>query len=264
VKITLDSAALVKSGAVPAKYADKVLGSLDIDIRSNSLLKNDLMLLDFLAKNKFKRPIYFGSPAGVQSFDVSPYCFMEGYVYRFLPVKAEGDDFIKRVGSVNDVSSYDILMNKCKWGNLADPRVYVDPESYRNTFLPKQNFMRLAKVLVAESKNDMAIKVCDRVQEVFPDNKIHFDYYMIEFVDVYYRAGAIDKGNKLANRLIEIYEQNVDYYSSLNPEFRNQYSDDMNMAFSFFDYMKQIAIQNNQTAIVQRIEKYMNSKKGLM
>jgi tetratricopeptide (TPR) repeat protein len=222
------------------------------------------MLLDFLAKNKFKRPVYFGSPAGVQSFDISPYCFMEGYVYRFLPVKAEGPDFIKRVGSVNSDASYDILMNKCKWGNLADPRVYVDPESYRNTFLPKQNFMRLAKALVAEGKNDMAVKVCDRVQEAFPDNKVHFDYYMIEFVDVYYKAGAIEKGNKLANRLIQIYEQNLDYFSALNPEFRTQYNDDVNMAFSFFDYMKQIAAQSNQTSIVQHIDKYLSSKKGMM
>jgi tetratricopeptide (TPR) repeat protein len=237
---------------------------VDLDIRPNSLYKNDLMLLDFLAKNKFKRPIYFGSPASIQAFDVSPYCFMEGYVYRFMPAKAEGPDYIKRVGAVDTDNSYDILMNKCKWGNLAAPKVYVDPESYRETFLPKQNFMRLAKGLVAEGKNDMAVKVCDRVQEIFPDNKVHFDYYMIQFVDVYYQAGAFDKGNKLAERLIKIYEQNVDYFSALNPEFRNQYDEDMNMAFSFFDYMKQIATQYKQTAIVDQVDKYLNSKKGMM
>jgi hypothetical protein len=87
---------------------------------------------------------------------------------------------------------------------------------------------------------------------------------MIEFVDVYYKAGAIEKGNKLANRLIQIYEQNLDYFSALNPEFRTQYNDDVNMAFSFFDYMKQIAAQSNQTSIVQHIDKYLSSKKGMM
>jgi tetratricopeptide (TPR) repeat protein/uncharacterized membrane protein YhhN len=264
IRITVDSASLVKNGIVPAKYADKVVSSVELDIRTNSMYKNDLMLLDFLAKNKFKRPIYFGSPASIKSIDVSPYCFMEGYVYRFMPAKAEGNDFIKRVGTVNSDASYDILMNKCKWGNLTDPKVYVDPESYRNTFLPKQNFMRLAKSLQLEGRNEEAIKVCDRVQEIFPDNKVHFDYYMIQFVDVYYRAGAFEKGNKLANRLIKIYEQNVDYISALKPEFRSQYEEDMNMAFSFFDYMKQIATQNNQTAITQQIEKYLSSKKGMM
>ncbi len=264
VKISVDSAALVNGGLVPAKYAGSILSSVDLDINTDRLLKNDLMLLDFLAKNKFKRPIYFGSPAGVKSFDVSPYCFMEGYVYRFLPVKADGPDFIKRMGSVNSDTSYNILMNKCKWGNLADPRVYVDQESYRNTFLPKQNFARLAKTLIAEGKNDMAVKVCDRIQEIFPDNKVHFDYYMIEFVEVYFKAGAMEKGNKLTNRLLQIYEQNVDYYTALNPEFRTQYSDDMNMAFSIFDYLKQIATQYNQTSIVQHIDKYLSSKKGLI
>lgn len=188
---------------------------------------------------------------------------MEGYVYRFLPVKAEGSDFIKRVGSVNSDASYDILMNKCKWGNLADPRVYVDPESYRNTFLPKQNFMRLAKTLIAEGKNDMAVKACDRVQEVFPDNKIHYDYYMLDFVDVYYKAGAFEKGNKLANRLLQIYEQNLDYISTLSTEFQGNYSEDKNLALSVIDYIKQMAGQYNQSAIIKSIDNYQNQKKGL-
>lgn len=263
VKISVDSASIVKSGAVPAKYAGKVLSSVDLDINTNTLGKNDLMLLDFLAKNKFKRPVYFGSPAGVQSFDVSPYCFMEGYVYRFLPVKAEGTDFVKRMGGVDSDASYNILMNKCKWGNLADPRVYVDPESYRNTFLPKQNFMRLAKTLIAEGKNDMAVKACDRVQEVFPDNKVHFDYYMIDFVEVYYKAGAFEKGNKLASRLLQIYEQNLDYISTLSPEFQGNYSEDKNLALSVIDYIKQMAGQFNQSSIIKSIDKYQGASKSL-
>jgi len=264
VKITLDSALLIKKGAVPAKYADKVLSSLEFDIRSNYIAKNDLMLLDFLAKNKFKRPVYFVNPASIRSVDFTKFSYLNGFVYRFLPLTTDTADHNNRLGYVDTESSYDILMNKCKWGNLTDPKVYVDPESFRNTLAPKQNFMRLAQKLVAEGKNDQAIKVCDYVQQIFPDSKIHFDYYMIEFVDVYYKAGAIEKGNKLANRLIQIYEQNVDYFSSLNPEFRNQYSEDMNMAFSFFDYLKQIATQHNQNSIVQHINKYLSSKKGLM
>ena len=195
--------------------------------------------------------------------DVDKYCYQEGFIYRFMPVKPDERDYIKGVGSVNSDASYDILMNKCKWGNLADPDVYVDPESYRSTFAPKQNFMRLAKSLLAEGKNDQAVKVCDYVQQIFPDNKIHYDYYMVEFVNTYYAAGAFDKGNKLANRLLQIYEQNLDYISSLSPEFRAYYEEDQNIAFSVLDYVKQISAQYNQTAISGRIDKYLDSKKRL-
>lgn len=263
VKITVDSASMVKKGIVPAYMADKVVSSVEWDIKSNYLYKNDLMLLDFLAANKFERPVYFASPSSISdAVDVDKYCYQEGFVYRFMPVKPDDGDFIKGVGSVNAESSYDIFMNKCKWGNLSDPKVYVDRESYRNTMIPKQNFARLARKLAAQGKSDSAVKVCDYVQQIFPDNKIAFDYYMIQFVDVYYRAGAFEKGNKLANRLIDIYTQNVDYYLSLDQKFRGNFEDDINEAFGFFNSMKQIAEQNNQKDIVAKVDKFLNQRMG--
>ena len=265
VRITVDSASMVKNGIVPANLADRVVGTVEWDIKSNLLYKNDLMLLDFLAKNKFKRPVYFVSPGAMSdAVDVDKYCYQEGFIYRFMPVKPDDRDFIKGVGSVNSLASYDILMNKCKWGNLNLPGVYVDPESNRNVMMPKQDFARLARKLVIENKNDSAVKVCDYVQQIFPNNKIHFDYYMIQFVDVYYKAGAFEKGNKLAEKLMHIYQQNTDYYLSLNPEFRVNFDDDLGEAFGFFNSMKQIADQYNQKVISQKVDTFLNARAGAM
>jgi hypothetical protein len=196
--------------------------------------------------------------------DVDKYCYLEGYVYRFLPVKQDEQDYIKGMGSVNSLITYDVLMNKSKWGNLNAPGVYVDRESVRNIMPAKQNFYRLARKLTLENKNDSAVKVCDYVQQIFPDNKVHFDYYMIQFVDIYYRAGAFDKGNKLGERLFAIYQQNLDYYLSLNPEFRGNYDEDINEAFGLFNTLKQIAEQFDQKTLAQKVDKYMNERSGLM
>ena len=265
VKITVDSASMVKNGIVPANLADRVVSTVEWDIKSNYLYKNDLMLLDFLAKNRFKRPVYFVSPAALSdAVDVDKYCYQEGFIYRFMPLKPDDRDFNKGVGSVNSLASYDILMNKCKWGNLNLPGVYVDPESRRNVAMPKQDFARLARKLVIENKNDSAVKVCDYVQQIFPNNKIHFDYYMIQFVDVYYRAGAFEKGNKLAEKLMYIYQQNTDYYLSLSPEFRVNFDEDLNEAFGFFNSMKQIADQYDQKVISQKVDKFLNARAGVM
>jgi hypothetical protein len=265
VRITLDSASLVKDGIVPANLADKVVGNVEWDIKSNYLYKNDLMLLDFLAKNKFKRPVYFVSPSAMSdAVDVDKYCYQEGYVYRFLPVNPDDRDYIKGMGSVNSDVTYDVLMNKSKWGNLNAPGVYVDRESMRNIMPAKQNFYRLARKLTIENKNDSAVKVCDYVQQIFPDNKISFDYYMIQFVDVYYKAGAFDKGNKLAERLFKIYQQNLDYFLSVDTKFRGNFDEDINEAFSLFNTLKQIAEQYNQKDLAQRVEKYMNERTGVL
>jgi hypothetical protein len=220
------------------------------------------MLLDFLASNQFKRPIYFASPSSVSdAVDVDKYCYLDGFVYRFLPVKADAD-YIQGLGSVNSDVSYDVLMNKCKWGNLADPRVYVDRESYRNSMIPKQNFVRLGKKLASEGKLDSAIKVCDYVQKIFPDNKIHYDIYMSQFVEVYYLSNAFEKGNILANRLLDIYEENIKYISSLDSEFRGNYEEDLNQAYGLFSLLKQFAEQYNQPKILDRIDKFQKSRPG--
>lgn len=262
IKITLDSTQFVKNGIIPAQFADRAVGTINLDIKPNYLYKNDLMLLDFIANNQFKRPIYFASPASIGSVDFSNYCFLDGFVYRFMPAKAQGSDFYRGYGSVDVNGSYDVLMNKCQWGNLADPKVYVDRESYRNSMIPKQNFARLASKLVEVGNKDSAVKVCDRLQEIFPDNKIHFDYYYLQFVNIYYQAGAFDKGNKLANRLFEIYEQNTNYIYSLKPPFRDNYSDDLNDAYTFFTTLKQFAGQYGQTAMADRADKMLKQRFG--
>ena len=149
--IPVDSAYMVKNGLVPKNMQGSIVESVNWDVKSNYLYKNDLMLLDFLATNMWKRPIYFASPSSVSDvLDVDKYCHQEGFVSRFLPVLAKG--YVEGLGGMDAVGSYDILLNKCKWGNLDDPKVYVDRESYRNSMIPKQNFIRLARQLLDEGK----------------------------------------------------------------------------------------------------------------
>jgi tetratricopeptide (TPR) repeat protein len=263
VKITVDTANLVKDGIVPKELAGKVVPEITWDIRTNYLYKNDLMLLDFLAKNKFNRPVYFASPSSINdAVNVDKYCFQEGFVYRFLPAYNDTGDYVPGLGSVNSEASFDILLHKCNWGNLADPGVYVDRESYRNTMIPKQNLARLARKLSQEGKFDKAVQVCDYVQKIFPDEKIHFDYYMIQFVESYYMAGAFDKGNKLAEKLVSIYEQNTSYIASLDPQFRANYEDDLNQAMGFFGALQQIADQYKQEKVSKRVEAFLNKTMG--
>jgi hypothetical protein len=252
-KLTIDSADIMNKGAVPAHMADQIVPVIEWNVRQNYLYKNDLMLLDLIATNNWERPIYFANPSSLNKvLDVEEYCHLEGFVYKFMPVKAE--NFIPGVGGVHADASYDIFMNKCKWGNLKDPDVYVDRESYRNSIIPKQNFMRTAEAMVQKGENEKAIELLDRCLEEFPDEKITFDMYMIPFADVYYSAGAIEKGNALTERIFEIYSQNIAYYNRLNNRLFKYFESDFNQALGVMQKLSIMAQMNDQEELHMKID----------
>jgi len=263
LKLTVDREKALKNGIVPQRFANRILKDVRWDIKSNYMYKNDIMLLDFLANNDWKRPIYFASPSTVSNaFNVEKYCQMEGWVYKFMPLQS--DKSSDEMGPVDTYESYDILMNKCKWGNLNNPKVLVDRESMRNSQIPRTNFMRLAQALVIENKKDSAIKVLDRCLEVFPDSKVPFDIYMSPIPEIYYRAGAMQKGNKMVEVLAKIYEDNLNYYFSLPTKFSDNYDNEKQQNLSVLHRLAVVSKQFNQTQLSNKIENYVNQKIKLM
>jgi hypothetical protein len=231
VRLTVDSAKAVRNGIVPEYMADSIVPVVEWEIKSNYLYKNDLMLLDFLASNNWERPLYFASPSSVSKIlAIDKYCHQTGVVYKFIPVLAE--DYIPGLGGVDTKASYDILMNKCKWGNLNQPGVYVDRESYRNSMMHKQNFLRLAQALVNKGKNTEAIAVADRCIKEFPNEKMTFDYYMLPLAEVYYLAGDTVRANNFMKTVAGIYIGNLTYYASVSPEFSSYYQDDKMQSYA--------------------------------
>ncbi len=253
LKLNIDSAAIVRNNVVPENMQDKIVPSIEWEVRQNYLYKNDLMLLDIIATNNWERPIYFANPNSLNKvLGVEQYCHLEGMVYKFMPVKAE--NFVKGVGGVNAEACYDVFMDKSNWGNLNKPGVYVDRESARNSIIPKQNFMRAAEALVQKGENEKAIALLDRGLEAFPDSKISFDMYMIPFADAYYAAGATEKGNAIVERIFEIYNQNVNYYNRLNDRLAKYFESDFNQALGVIQRLAMMARNNEQVELHQRID----------
>lgn len=261
VKITVDSAACVKYGIVPKHLHGKMVDSICWTIKANQLYKNDVMLLDLLASNDWKRSLYFAAPSSVNHVAaIDSFCMVQGWVYKFMPVKADSADYIQGMGGVDAITSYDILQNKCKWGNLSDPHVYVDPESLNNTIRPRTNIMRVAKTLIAEGKKEQAIAVMDTYIKNFPDSKVPFDMYMLPYAEFYYEAGAIDKANRLMERLAEISSQNLDYYYSFTGAYRQYFEQDIQTALGILRRMSMVASDYHQTQLAAKMDTLFNMK----
>ncbi len=253
LKITVNKQELLDKGIVPPEMADRIVPEISWHVKQSYLYKNDLMLLDLVASNNWERPIYFTSPSAVEGvLDVDKYCQLEGIVYRFLPVEAK--HYIKGLGGINTDEAYDLLVNKARWGNLNDPKVYVDPESRRNSVMPRQNYFRLAQALVDENKPDSAITALDTCQKYFPNNKLTYDIYSLPLVETYYDAGAMEKGNAAATILANNFEADLEYYASLDPYFKDYYQQETQRAFAVLQQLSMLARQNKQTEEAEKID----------
>ena len=186
------------------------------------------MLLDLIATNNWTRPIYFATPSSVSDFlNIEDYCFLEGSVYRFMPVKGD----TKRGGVLTD-ETYDKIMNKFVFGNLNDKRVYVDKESAGMVLYMRNNIARLAQALLSEGKKDKAIKVLDKGVAMMPDYVVPFDLYMIGYAEIYFRCGENKKANDIMDVVGNAYNQDLEYYMSVEPEYARFFSEDMQQALS--------------------------------
>ncbi len=93
IRIPIDKNTIIQNKVVAAKFNDSIVPYIDLDIKGNALYKNRLMMLDVLANNNWKRPIYF-SPGAFDDEDylwLKNYLQLEGMVYKLVPIQTKID-----------------------------------------------------------------------------------------------------------------------------------------------------------------------------
>jgi hypothetical protein len=259
VKITVDKEAVLKYGIVPSYFKDKIADSVCWTIKKNYLTKNDIMNLDIIASNKWKRPLYYTAIASVKDyFDVDKYCMVEGWVYKFMPVKADSQDYYPSIGGIDALNSYDILMHKSAWGNVNDPRVYIDPETRNSALRPKMNMLRISQSLIRLGEKKKALDIMDLFFKNFPLQQYSVDMDDVYFTDLYYKTGQFDKANKLVENISKIYSENLEYYYSFSGNFIDAYKEDIQYALEMIHNLQVMASRNNQDKLSKQMENLFN------
>jgi hypothetical protein len=224
IRIPIDKNTIIKNKVVAEKYFDSIVPYIDIDIKGNALYKNRLMMLDILANNNWKRPIYFSGGA----FDNEDYLWMKDYlqldgmVYKLVPIKTpiDKESGPMDMGQIDADKMYANVM-KWDWGNSDSNKIYHDPETRRNSITYRTNLARLMDKLIAEGKNDRAEKIIDLAMTKMPLDK--FNYYSViePFAKGYYEIGEKEKARQLLEKLMTKYKENLNYYGSLNSSEQN-------------------------------------------
>jgi len=218
IRIPVDKNTIIQNKVVAAKYNDSIVSYIDIDIKGNALYKNRLMMLDLVANNNWKRPIYF-SPGAFEDEDylwMKNYLQLEGMIYKLVPIKTTINKDVNPMdmGGLDADKMYSIVM-KWDWGNSKGD-IYHDPETRKNSISYRSVLSRLMDKLIAEGKLDKAKKVIDLSLTEMPVEK--FGYYsMVEpFARGYYEVGEKAKAQQLLKKLIGKYHENLNYYGTLS------------------------------------------------
>ena len=237
LKITVDKAKVLANGTVPLKDSALIVPEIRWTLkgeqggdRNERIYKNSMMVLDLLANNNWERPVYFASTVAPDNYlNLTEYFQMDGMAYRFVPLRAS------QTGGIDADKLYDKMMNQFRWGNISDPKVYLDETILRLLSLFRGNFARLANALIMENKNDSAIMALDRAYEVIPTYQLSLNYYDLSHVEYYYMAGAKEKGNALAEELFKVTKDELDYFLSFPKELQNSIRGELqNRKYVFF------------------------------
>jgi hypothetical protein len=229
IRIPVDKNTIIKNKVVSSIYNDSIVPFIDLDVKGSAMYKNRLMMLDVLANNNWKRPIYFtgGSFGDDDYLWMKDYLQLDGLVYKLVPIKTPVDKENRfDMGQIDSDKMYDLVM-KWEWGNGDLTTIYHDPETRKNSISYRTNMARLMEQLINEGKIDKAKKIIDLALTKMPMD--YYGYYtMVEpFAGGYYEVGEKAKARQLLERIMTKYKQNLTYYSGIQPSIQNGIASDI-------------------------------------
>jgi len=200
---------------VPAEYHNKIVDEVKWNLKGNGLYKNKLMVLDILANFNWERPIYFAITVGRDNFmGLEKYFQLEGLAYRLVPYIANASD--GQTGEINTEIMYENLMNKFQWGGLNNSDLYFDETNTRMVMNYRNNYARLAENLFSKGDTSRAVQVIDKCLSEFPREVVNLTYFTIPIIDLYYKAGEIQKGDALYAIMIDDYLTEYKYLADFD------------------------------------------------
>jgi hypothetical protein len=260
--IDVDSSKVLSNGTVKNYYKDRLISPIIWEYSEGDAFKGDLAIMDLISTNKWTRPIYYSTTVPSNQYKgLEKYFIQEGLAYRVAPVKTDKPEQ-GEFGMIDPIVMYDNMMNKFKWGNAADPKVYLDENNKRMFSNFRRIFGTLGKELILRGDTAKAIEVAHRGLEIVPAKKMPYDFFTVGIAEVLINAGKAEEGTKLLNDIIIYSKEYLDYAISLNPEDRYglEYPMGINMQAMLDIYNMAVRLKLN--AITLSIEPEINKYYG--
>jgi len=215
IRVPVNKKNVLESGLVKEKDAHLIVDYIDIDLPTNAIGKNRILMLDILANNDWKRPLYFSGG----SFDNGEYLWMKEYLqldglaYKLVPIKTKNKSPYD-MGRIDSDLMYDVVKN-WEWGNSGSSEIYHDPQTRTQAISYRGNLARLTEQLISENKIDKAKDIIDITMTNLPLDYFGYYAFVEPFVDGYYKVGETEKARALFQQIKTKYQESLTYYSTL-------------------------------------------------
>ncbi|SMB87981.1 hypothetical protein SAMN00120144_1122 [Hymenobacter roseosalivarius DSM 11622] len=210
--LPIDKEKVKRLGIIPQERESHLVDRMEWSMGKQYLDKSKLVILDILASNDWRRPVYFANAVAQQEgMGLEPYLQLEGMAYRILPCR-NPDPQPQRVGYVARQLTYDSLMNKFAYRNLNNPKVYYDEINRRTLAQYRDKFGQLAQAYLHAGEPLKAKEVALRCLQVMPDAAIPYDLYTPELVAPLAAGGEKPRANEIMDTLTSRTQQSLAYY----------------------------------------------------
>jgi len=254
VSVPVDVNVVRANGTVNAD--DSVLNEMRFEIpNKNVLMKNDLAILNIIAANKWKRPIYFTMPYNDLGFQ--NYLRKDGMAYRLVPVENPQVNTDKTLGLITDPK-------KWGYGNANLPNVYLDEINRTELLGIRKSDLELAFDLIFKNRKDEAKKVLEQddkmiLQENLPygmtSRNNNHNNVSLGFLEACYNVDAKELAAKVSASIKKDLQQQQQYYASLDDvkkaNLQYEYSTTQNLMNALNAMEKKYGTKNNNHPALQ-------------
>ncbi|NUM80870.1 DUF2723 domain-containing protein [bacterium] len=199
-------------------------------IQGQGIRVQDLMVLDILFANKFKRPIYFAiTVSGDNYVGLRRYMRMDGLAYKLITVPDQ---------EMSSQRIYENSFNKYKYRNMDNPNVAYDDnvrrltQNYRSLFLQMVDYYRQKKAgaatlrnkhddVLPEALNDdqKIVTILDKMEKTVPESVIPIRDYRIKLTIGQFYADA-GKPEKLREYIQQVLADEKQYRIDHNAKIK--------------------------------------------
>ena len=240
VRFYVNKENVINSGIIDPVDYDKIVNYIDIDLPKSGLYKNQILMLDILSKNDWKRPIYFtgGSYKDSEYIWMKDYLQLDGLVYKLVPIKTPiNENNPYQMGRIEANRMYNIV-KKWEWGNSQSSEIYHDPETRKNSISFRSNLHRLSESLIEIGEIEKAEEILDLSLEKMPID--FYGYYTLSepYIKTYYSLKKYDKGYLIYKEIENKYFEYINYYSKSYNSKSFDISDNAENIFTYTERLR--------------------------
>jgi|TARA_B110000459_G_C16597935_1_gene489584 hypothetical protein len=272
IRIPVNKENVLKNGVVAQKDADKIVDFIDITIDSRGITKNRILMLDILANNDWKRPIYFtgGANAAEEYIWLKDYLQLDGLAFKLVPIKTPAN-YIDDNGREREVSLFDIgridtekmyaNIQKLEWKNINNGKIYLDEQTKRNAISLRNSLMRLSDAFAKEGDTAKAVTVLDLSLSKLPI--ADFDHYSLSlgYPEMYFKLGEQEKGKQVTNTLVRLITEQLTWLSTFDKKDSTLVFEEIDRSlYMFKSLIDQVESGSVEKDFVSKIQKdFMNT-----